>query len=369
MVFTRLDRSLILSPVADCSLRDLINSSDLLEAIRLRHFGCILFALQHIHSQGLVHLDIKPSNILVYKSQSTLKLMLSDFGSTQEIENPTLLEFTRRYVAPEVSSAKKLTTASDIYSLGLTIREVFEAQRRFHPESKKPTKEQWKIIAKMTSSSEQTRPRVEEILEVIPPTFCCRPEAVKEKEIWDVDTMQTNSSITARFGPPDGTETSPLELLEHVAATSPYAGLDDVLEHPPLPFTLATISTTSSELPDALTCSRPSISSPTTDQSIDDEKPWAEIKSTAHGDKDEFNNILPALENPDLANGNLFGQVTEALRSSTPTGSPPDLCADIGTRFHEVTTELACPQCERPCKDARELRYDLYTTACCDHLY
>lgn len=72
--------------------------------------------------------------------------------------------------------------------------------------------------------------------------------------------------------------------------------------------------------------------------------------------------VPPVLENPEFVNGNLYRQAAEALRSTTPTTSPPGYFAGIGTHFYAdadngTVTELACPQCSRTCRAERELKY------------
>jgi hypothetical protein len=81
--------------------------------------------------------------------------------------------------------------------------------------------------------------------------------------------------------------------------------------------------------------------------------------------------VPPALENPDL-HGNLCREVPEALQSTTPTTSPPDFLAGIGTHFPAdantgTATKLACLQCRRLCKDERELKYEPSATTYRDH--
>lgn len=134
-----------------------------------------------MHSRGLIHLDIKPSNILVRLSGWELSLLLSDFGSAQDLDKPTSLEFTRKYAALEVSLAHKVTTASDAYSLSLTIREGFEAQSRVYPELRGLTESQWHVITKMSSASDKVRPSLEHTLQVILTAPCCRSD-VSQKD-------------------------------------------------------------------------------------------------------------------------------------------------------------------------------------------
>jgi serine/threonine-protein kinase len=96
---------------------------------RVRLFGDVCAAVQHAHRQLVIHRDIKPSNILV---SSDGRVHLLDFGIAQLLD-PALPEpddgqgqhelraMTPEYASPEQVRAEPLTTATDIYSLGVLL--------------------------------------------------------------------------------------------------------------------------------------------------------------------------------------------------------------------------------------------------------
>ena len=97
-------------------------------AERIKLFRTVCAAVQHAHRNLVVHRDLKPSNILV-DAEGQVKLL--DFGIAKllgdaaEAQTQSQLKlFTPEYAAPEQSSGAAVTTATDIYQLGLVLREL-----------------------------------------------------------------------------------------------------------------------------------------------------------------------------------------------------------------------------------------------------
>ncbi len=97
----------------------------------------ILRALEHAHSKGIVHRDIKPQNIMLLKDGS---IKVADFGIAK-LPNAETVTMTDKaigtvfYISPEQASGKPIDHRSDIYSLGATMYEMATGNLPFTAES------------------------------------------------------------------------------------------------------------------------------------------------------------------------------------------------------------------------------------------
>ena len=122
---------MLVFPYLEYNLRDVLQKFGKgvglsLPAVR-SYFGQLLAALTHLKKQGIIHADIKPDNILIDRDFTTVHL--ADFGSAFEAtapENqPTPYMVSRFYRAPEIILGLTPTIAIDLWSLAVSVAELF----------------------------------------------------------------------------------------------------------------------------------------------------------------------------------------------------------------------------------------------------
>lgn len=99
---------------------------------RRRVFGQLLEAVAYLHRKSIIHNDLKPENILITHSDNTIKLVdfgLSDDDAHYLSKTPGC---TPEYASPELlAHSAPLDVRSDIYSLGLLMRDIFGGKYRY----------------------------------------------------------------------------------------------------------------------------------------------------------------------------------------------------------------------------------------------
>jgi hypothetical protein len=118
--------------VPGTDLRQLLQAEGALEPSRaLAICGQVANALDAAHAKGLVHRDVKPSNVLLDTSEH---VYLADFGLTRRLEEQGVQAGggrsvgTPAYLAPEQIEGKQVDDRADIYSLGCLLVECLSGQ-------------------------------------------------------------------------------------------------------------------------------------------------------------------------------------------------------------------------------------------------
>src|SRR5215467_975814 len=86
--------------------------------------------LEYIHGKGIVHADIKPSNLIVTNES----LRIIDFGLARAVDAPsdcTAFTGLARYASPEQTIGRRLDARSDIWSTGVVLYELLAGRVPF----------------------------------------------------------------------------------------------------------------------------------------------------------------------------------------------------------------------------------------------
>jgi serine/threonine-protein kinase len=113
---------------------------------RVQLFTQVCRAVQHAHQKGIIHRDVKPSNVLVTETDGAPLCKVIDFGIAKATA-PTpvsarltatgMVVGTPAYMSPEqfISDGTDIDTRSDIYSLGMLLYELVAGVLPFNPDS------------------------------------------------------------------------------------------------------------------------------------------------------------------------------------------------------------------------------------------
>ncbi len=130
---------LVMEYVEGLAIDEYAERNNLSVSERLDLFRRICAAVGYAHKNLVIHRDLKPSNILVAENGEP---KLLDFGIAKLLKtggNETQTRqfaFTPNYASPEQARGEKLTTATDVYSLGIILYELLTGNRPYQTDSR-----------------------------------------------------------------------------------------------------------------------------------------------------------------------------------------------------------------------------------------
>jgi eukaryotic-like serine/threonine-protein kinase len=127
------DAFLVLELLGGATLRELLGCGPLDPARVIRIGSETAAALDYIHRRGIVHRDVKPSNLMLDEHGS---VRLADFGIARLLGGTALTTTqqpigTMAYIAPEQLEGGAIGPPADVYSLGLVLIECLTGRRVF----------------------------------------------------------------------------------------------------------------------------------------------------------------------------------------------------------------------------------------------
>jgi serine/threonine protein kinase len=135
---------------------------------RLELFVEVCGAIQHAHTKGILHRDVKPSNVLVTEAEGRVQPKVVDFGVAKAL-GPKLTEETLHtalgvlvgtpgYMSPEGSdpTVAGVDERSDLYSLGVLLYELLVGEPPFEP--RRLRRAGWAKLVRIIQHEEPPRP-------------------------------------------------------------------------------------------------------------------------------------------------------------------------------------------------------------------
>lgn len=232
---------LVMEYIEGDTLRHWFNTHEVSLKRTLSLFQQACSALAYAHQKGILHRDIKPTNIMI-DSEGTLKLL--DFGiagfQKDQQESLTRMEpFTPDYASPERLAGERATAAADIYSMGLVLLEMCTGKCPTASDLGEACLQEW--TAKKPAERKPVQALIQRLLATHPESRPASAKALTEEVDTLIKDMQMQGAQPHRLpalaallltgllailaysslAPSQPAETTPLNHVSHPTANQP----------------------------------------------------------------------------------------------------------------------------------------------------
>ncbi|KAF7026696.1 hypothetical protein CFC21_038789 [Triticum aestivum] len=195
-------------------------------AQRLSIVADVSDAVAYLHQEGIVHCDLKPSNILL---DDDMVAHVGDFGlarlpihtTTSSSESTSTssvaIKGTVGYVAPECAGGGQVSTAADVYSFGVVLLEVFIRRR--------PTDAMFKDGLSIAKFAEINFPH--KVMQILDPELLQEPNLCRETQMDAVEKNGAQSLLSVISIGLCCTRSSPSERISMQEVAAKLHGIRD----------------------------------------------------------------------------------------------------------------------------------------------